>query len=275
MSSRTAYGVDVQTEREAGFLTCEFLIRIEKLAAPNGKLRRLNLSIYSPWEKERERLAPSSFNVSFDHVVHVDERIHETVDHLCYFSSRCVGTRRVTFEILNSSILIFLRRPLFRREEIHSFNDSFELSRFRSLVIWPTPISRQPIIFIVADLWPVYRSKLSPVRRRESLCWLEILRQGINRRDLPSIPRVESVVVVKEDRVTRGNAVATVGHDFGLIVINGHCATNAFFHRGRFLTDSFSAGLSRLLVSPGFFSRLFRMPKIVDECARRKERQLS
>lgn len=97
--------------------------------------------------------------------------------------------------------------------------------------------------------------------------WLEILRQGINRRDLPSIPRVESVVVEKEDRATRGNAVrfATVGHDFGLIVINGHCA-DAFFHRGRFLTDSFSAGLSRLLVSPGFFSRLFRMPKIVDEC---------
>lgn len=94
--------------------------------------------------------------------------------------------------------------------------------------------------------------------------WLGILRQGINRRDLPSIPRVESVVVEKEDRATRGNAVR-VGHDFGLIVINGHCA-DAFFHRGRFLTDSFSAGLSRLLVSPGFFSRLFRMPKIVDEC---------
>lgn len=50
--------------------------------------------------------------------------------------------------------------------------------------------------------------------------WLEILRQGINRRDLPSIPRVESVVVEKEDRATRGNAVR-VGHDFGLIVING------------------------------------------------------
>lgn len=129
MSSRTAYGVDVQTEREAGFLTCEFLTRTEKLAAPNEKFKSIYLSIY-PWEKERERerLAPSSFNVSFDHVVHVDERIHETVNHLCYFSSRCVRTRRVTFEILNSSILIFL---LFHREEIHFLSTIFELSRFR------------------------------------------------------------------------------------------------------------------------------------------------
>lgn len=137
MSSRTAYGVDVQTEREAGFLTCEFLTRTEKLAAPNEKFKSIYLSILGR-KRERERLAPSSFNVSFDHVVHVDERIHETVNHLCYFSSRCVRTRRVTFEILNSSILIFL---LFHREEIHFLSTIFELLRF-TLTIWPTSISR-------------------------------------------------------------------------------------------------------------------------------------
>lgn len=125
MSSRTAYGVDVQTEREAGFLTCEFLTRTEKLAAPNEKFKSIYLSIY-PWEKERERerLAPSSFNVSFDHVVHVDTRDGKS-SLLLFFSLRKNETSHFrNFKFVN-----------FDFSTLPSGGNSFSFNDFRTLTI--------------------------------------------------------------------------------------------------------------------------------------------